>query len=82
MIVGRFNQRLMDYDDEFLVKAYEEIKILYETGSFPPNPEHFKELARLRSELYSTSYDVSVTCTDIFEEICRRWYMAKKSHTH
>lgn len=79
MIVGKFNQKLMEYSDDFLIKAYEEIKILHETGSFPPNSEHFKELARLRMDLYSTSYDVSATCTDIFEEICRRWYMEETS---
>lgn len=78
MIVGRFNQKLMEYDDEFILNVYEEIQILDETGAFPPNHKYFRELADIRSKLYNTQYNVDATRKDILEEIARRWYFENK----
>lgn len=77
-MIGRFNQKLMEFDNEFLIKAYEEIQILNETGAFPPNPDHFRELANIRSRLYDMEYNMDATRKDILEEIARRWYYDKK----
>lgn len=78
MIVGRFNQKLMEHSNSFLVKAYEEIQILDETGAFSQNPKYFKELANERSKLYDSSYNMDATRKDILEEIARRWYFDNK----
>lgn len=78
MIVGRFNEKLMEYSDEKLMTAYEELQILFETGSFPPNAESFQQLAKVRQQIYNTNYNLDATRTDILEEIARRWYYSKK----
>ena len=78
MIVGRFNEKLMEYSDEKLMTAYEELQILFETGCFPPNAESFQQLARVRQQIYNTNYSLDATRTDILEEIARRWYCSKK----
>lgn len=76
--MGKFNQKLMEYSNEFIKKAYEEIQMLNETGVFPPNPKYFKELENERSKLYDTSYDMNATIKDVLEEIARRWYFENK----
>lgn len=78
MIVGNFNQKLMELDDDIIINAYEEIQILDETGAFPPGYKYFRELAEIRSKLYGTQYHVDATRKDILEEIARRWYFEKK----
>lgn len=78
MVVGRFNEKLMEYPDEKLMTAYEELQILSETGAFPPNTESFQQLAKVRQQIYNTDYSLDATRTDILEEIARRWYYSKK----
>lgn len=78
MLMRRFNEKLMEYPDEKLMTAYEELQILSETGAFPPNTESFQQLARIRQQLCNTDYSLDATRADILEEIARRWYYSKK----
>lgn len=74
MVVGKFNETLQTYDDEYIRKAYEEVKILEETGSFPADQKYFHELCDLRNRLYQDGKNIDATKRDLMCEITRRWY--------
>lgn len=78
MILGKFNKKLMEYPDEKLLAAYEELQVLDETGAFPSNAKIFQELVRERQKMYNTSYSLDATRSDILDEIARRWHYDKK----
>lgn len=73
MLIGKFNEKLREYEDAFLAKAYLELQYLDEMGAFPSDGVYFKELARVRQELYGIPKDIEGTRKDILDEIARRW---------
>lgn len=73
MEVKTFNEALREYDNDFLLGAYYELKYLPETGSFPPGQKYFRELVDLRAKLYSCYRDNNSTRKDLMDEIARRW---------
>jgi hypothetical protein len=78
MEMGKFNKALMDYDDDFLIGAYEELQVLSETGCFPTGQKYFRELADLRHSMYHDGRNNDATKKDVMNEIARRWYEGNK----
>lgn len=74
MLVGKFNEALKKYDDEFIRGTYAELKILEETDSFPVGQKYFRELCDLRNQSYNDGRNIDATRTDLLNEIARRWY--------
>lgn len=69
----KFNEALMEYNDEFLANAYTELKYLSEKGAFHKDAKYFSELVDLRSKSYSCQKDIECTKKDLLNEIARRW---------
>lgn len=74
MLVGKFNEALKEYDNEFICGAYEELQALAETGSFPVGQKYFRELCDERHRIYGDARNIDATRKDLIDEIARRWY--------
>lgn len=74
MLVGKFNEALKEYDDEFIRGAYAELQVLEETGSFLVGQKYFRELCDERHRLYGDGRNIDTTRKDLMNEIARRWY--------
>lgn len=74
MLLGKFNEALKEYDNEFLRGAYAELQILKETASFPVGQKYFRELCDERHRLYGDVRNIDATRKDLMYEIARRWY--------
>ena len=78
MAIGMFDKALMEYSDEFLLKAYQELEYMSENGCMPPGQMYFRELVDLRAKLYKSNRDNDTTKKDLFNEIARRWAKDKE----
>jgi len=72
MLVGKFNEALKEYDDDFLYGVYQEYQVLEETGVLPENCRYVRELQRLRQEMYHDN-SIDIIKKDVYAEIARRW---------
>ena len=77
MLVGKFNEVLKEYDDEFIHGAYAELKIFEKTGFFPIGQKYFRQLCDLRHQLYNDGRNIDTTRKDLIDEIVCRWYEGK-----
>lgn len=64
---------LKDFDDEFLYRAYQEVKYLESHGSLPIGQKYFRELSDCRMRTFDVYYDMDRTKSDLYREICSRW---------
>lgn len=70
---------LSQYDNAFILGAYNELLVLRRTGTFPVGQKYFRDICDLRHRIYGSERSIDVAEGDLLNEIARRWASIQES---